>query len=156
MKNTILYRLQSRGFVTLIVNKLSGSAIHNNFLIIFLCWFLAIKPSGFVCTKQLPVEKFFFSASYLRKASVFTVIKFPFSLHSIHFYIFDSIFILSLFSNLGVDCIWCTDTFTTVSKLFFTPDDLAAKVAHLYNLLGTFKSRHLKTLKEHQNGPSFN
>lgn len=41
------------------INRLSGSAIHSNFLIIFLCWFLAIKPLGLAHAKQLPVAACF-------------------------------------------------------------------------------------------------
>lgn len=43
------------------INRLSGSAFHSNFLIIFLCWFLAIKPLGLARAKQLPVAACFLS-----------------------------------------------------------------------------------------------
>lgn len=56
------------------LNRLSGSAIHSNFLIIFLCWFSRHQAFG-TCLCEAITSCSLFSLPYLRKAAVSRVIK---------------------------------------------------------------------------------
>lgn len=56
------------------INRLRGSAIQRNFLIIILCRFLAIRPLG-LALRETITSCVLFSVSYLRKAAVSRVIK---------------------------------------------------------------------------------